>query len=178
MHGLPYESVNIRTNSKVTLHGYWIRHLGDKGRHVPTFIYFHGNAGNLGHRLQNTSQIFNYLHCNILMVEYRGYGLSTGSPNEKGFYIDARAAMDYLLNRHDLDHQQIILFGRSLGGAVVIDLAADPIYGHKIMGIIIENTFTSIPDMAVELIHPLMRKLPILCFKNKVSLCVCTPKHM
>lgn len=52
-------------------------------------------------------------------LEYRGYGLSNGSPNEKGVYIDARAAVDYLFTRHDVDHSQIVLFGRSLGGAVV-----------------------------------------------------------
>lgn len=49
------------------------------------------------------------------MVEYRGYGLSTGAPTEKGIALDARAAVDYLFTRHDLDHGQIILFGRSLG---------------------------------------------------------------
>lgn len=167
MHGLPYESVNIRTNSSITIHAYWIRHAGDKGRRVPTFLYFHGNAGNIGHRLQNTSHIYNFLHCNVLMVEYRGYGLSTGAPNERGFYSDARAAMDWLLNRHDLDHQQIVLFGRSLGGAVAVDLAADAVYGQKIMGIILENTFTSIPEMAVHLIHPCVRRLPLCFYKNK-----------
>lgn len=52
-------------------------------------------------------------------LEYRGYGLSTGTPNEKGLYVDGRAAVDYLFTRHDLDHSQIILFGRSLGGAIV-----------------------------------------------------------
>jgi abhydrolase domain-containing protein 13 len=53
------------------------------------------------------------------VVEYRGYGLSSGTPSEKGIYIDARAAVDYLFTRHDVDHAQIALFGRSLGGAVV-----------------------------------------------------------
>lgn len=54
-------------------------------------------------------------------LEYRGYGLSTGQPSEKGLYIDGRAAVDYLFTRHDVDHSQIILFGRSLGGAIVSD---------------------------------------------------------
>lgn len=54
-----------------------------------------------------------------MLLEYRGYGLSSGAPSEKGLYIDARAAIDYLFTRHDLDHSQIVLFGRSLGGAVV-----------------------------------------------------------
>lgn len=49
------------------------------------------------------------------MVEYRGYGLSTGSPSEKGLCSDAKVALDYLFTRHDLDHSQIFVFGRSLG---------------------------------------------------------------
>lgn len=55
----------------------------------------------------------------FIILEYRGYGLSTGHPNEHGLYIDGRAAVDYLFTRHDVDHSQIILFGRSLGGAIV-----------------------------------------------------------
>lgn len=122
----------------MTLHAYFIRHPEGKGNAVPTLVYFHGNAGNIGGRLQNCSGIYNQLQCNILIVgkcsvvrkseskvipililEYRGYGLSNGTPSEKGLYIDARAAVDYLYTRHDLDHSQIVLFGRSLGGGVV-----------------------------------------------------------
>lgn len=118
-YGLPHEIVYIKTRDKVTLHAYFIRHPDQKGNAVPTLVYFHGNAGNIGGRLQNCSGIYNQLQCNILIVEYRGYGLSNGSPSEKGLYIDARAAVDYLYTRHDLDHSQIVLFGRSLGGGVV-----------------------------------------------------------
>lgn len=104
------------------------------------------------------------------MVEYRGYGLSTGVPSERGLVTDARAAIDYLHTRHDLDHSQLILFGRSLGGAVVIDVAADAVYGQKLMCAIVENTFTSIRDMAVELVHPSVKYIPNLLYKNKVIL--------
>lgn len=117
--------------------------------------------------------IYNHLHCNILMVEYRGYGLSTGVPSERGLVTDARAAIDYLHTRHDLDHTQLILFGRSLGGAVVIDVAADTVYGQKLMCAIVENTFTSIREMAVELVHPSVKYIPNLLYKNKVSHGVC-----
>lgn len=105
------------------------------------------------------------------MVEYRGYGLSTGVPTERGLVTDARAAIDYLYTRHDLDHSQLILFGRSLGGAVVIDAAADTVYGQKIMCAIVENTFSSIPEMAVKLVHPSVKYIPNLMFKNKVRGC-------
>lgn len=169
MHGLPYDTVNIRSTDNVSLHAYWIRHNGEKGMFVPTVVYFHGNAGNMGHRLHNASGIFHTLQCNLLMVEYRGYGLSSGVPTEKGLYADARAAIDYLFTRHDLDLNQIVLFGRSLGGAVAIDLAAHTEYSQRIMCVILENTFTSIPDMAVELIHRYLKYLPMFCYKNKVK---------
>lgn len=167
MHRLPYENLQIKASENVSLHAFWIAHPGDKGLHIPTIIYFHGNAGNMGHRLQNASGMFHTLQCNLLLVEYRGFGLSTGAPSEKGLYNDARAAIDYLLTRHDLDHSQIILFGRSLGGAVAIDVAADPVYSSRIMCVIVENTFTSIPDMAAELIHPSVKYLPLCFYRNK-----------
>ncbi|XP_062545404.1 protein ABHD13 [Armigeres subalbatus] len=167
MHGLPYETLHIKTRDGVTLHAFWIRHPGDKGRYVPTFVYFHGNAGNMGHRLQNASGFYHTLQCNVMMVEYRGYGLSDGTASERSFFSDARTVVDHLCGRHDLDHSQIVLFGRSLGGAVTIDVAADAVYGSKLMGVIVENTFTSIPDMAVELIHPCIRYLPYFCYRNK-----------
>lgn len=138
IYGLPFEAVYIKTRDKVSLHSYFIRHPEQKGNAVPTLVYFHGNAGNIGGRLQNCNGIYQILQCNILLVgeqsrfiiniecsiyfcllEYRGYGLSSGTPSEKGLYIDARAAIDYLFTRHDVDHSQIVLFGRSLGGAVV-----------------------------------------------------------
>lgn len=169
MHGLPFESINIRSSDNVTLHAFWIRHPGEKGRFVPTFVYLHGNAGNMGHRLHNASGIFHTLQCNLLMVEYRGYGLSTGTPIERGLYADARAAIDYLFTRHDLDLNQIVLFGRSLGGAVAIDVGSDPEYYQRLMCVILENTFTSIPEIAVELIHLSIKYLPLCVYKNLVN---------
>lgn len=103
------------------------------------------------------------------MVEYRGYGLSNGAPSESGLIIDAKSAIDYLYTRDDLDHARIVIFGRSLGGAVAIELATHPIYSQKIMCAIVENTFTSIPDMAIKLVHPLVRFVPLIFYKNKVT---------
>ncbi|XP_034667403.1 protein ABHD13 isoform X2 [Drosophila subobscura] len=169
MHNLPHITVSINTPDDVTLHAFWISQPEERCKSVPTLLYFHGNAGNMGHRMQNVWGIYHHLHCNILMVEYRGYGLSTGVPTERGLVTDARAAIDYLHTRHDLDHSQLILFGRSLGGAVVVDVAADAIYGQKLMCAIVENTFSSIPEMAVELVHPSVKYIPNLLYKNKCS---------
>lgn len=168
LHKLPHETVSIRTPDKCSLHAFWIRQRDEISKSVPTFVYFHGNAGNMGHRLPNAWGIYNRLNCNILMVEYRGYGLSNGAPSERGLFTDAKSSIDYLYTRHDLDHTRIVIFGRSLGGAVTIELATDPVYSQKIMCAIVENTFTSIPDMAIKLVHPLVRFVPLILYKNKV----------
>lgn len=59
--------------------------------------------------------LYHSIECNILMLEYRGYGLSQGSPSEEGLYMDAQAGMDYLSSRTDINANEIIVFGRSLG---------------------------------------------------------------
>lgn len=71
--------------------------------------------GYLLFRLQNCSGLYHNLHCNILLVEYRGYGLSEGTPSEEGLYTDAKSSLDYLFTRNDINHSEIVVFGRSLG---------------------------------------------------------------
>lgn len=85
-----------------------------------------------------------------------------------GFQLDAQAALEYLFSRKDIDTQKIVLFGRSLGGAVALDLGTLPAYTDRLFAVIVENTFTSIPAMAGQLLGGLHR-LPYFCFKNKVS---------
>jgi pimeloyl-ACP methyl ester carboxylesterase len=99
-------------------------------------------------RLVNIRGLFTCTGCNILMVEYRGYGTSEGEPSEDGLKLDAQAALDYLHDaRDDVDGRQIFAFGRSLGGAVAIWLAhKNP---RRLRGIMIENSFTSIREMAM-----------------------------
>lgn len=71
-------------------------------------------------RLSNVTGFYHKLSINILMVEYRGYGLSEGSPSERGLYVDAQSAVDYLLQRNDIDTKRIIVFGRSLGKLLTV----------------------------------------------------------
>lgn len=168
IYKIPFEVAHIRSTNNVILHAYWMRHPGEKGSTAPTFIYLHGNAGNIGHRLSNAKGLFLRCGCNILMVDYRGYGLSTGKPSERGFYDDVRSTFNYLLARTDLDHKQICIFGRSLGGAVAIDISADVEFSQRIMCTIVENTFTSIRDMACHLLHRSFRHIPLCLHKNKV----------
>jgi pimeloyl-ACP methyl ester carboxylesterase len=106
-------------------------------------------------RLVNIRGLFACTGCNILMVEYRGYGTSEGEPSEDGLKLDAQAALDYLHDaRDDVDGRQIFAFGRSLGGAVAIWLAhKNPL---RLRGIMVENSFTSVREMATP-IFPFLR---------------------
>ncbi|XP_015517703.1 protein ABHD13 [Neodiprion pinetum] len=168
MFSLPYQSVYTRSGDGTMLHMFFISQTEEKAKKVPTLLFFHGNAGNMGHRLQNVARLYRKLGCNILMLEYRGYGLSQGSPSEEGLYMDARAGLDYLSTRTDINNDEIIVFGRSLGGGVAIDLAMRPDYAKKIWCLILENTFTSIPDMASLLIgSKILQYLPLFIYKNK-----------
>ncbi|VEN55367.1 unnamed protein product [Callosobruchus maculatus] len=165
---LPYESIVTKTADGIQINMYLIIQQKDRQHSAPTIVFFHGNAGNMGHRLQNCVGLYHNLQCNILLVEYRGYGLSEGSPSEEGLYTDARAAIDYLYSRNDINHSEIVVFGRSLGGAVAIDLAIRPEYVGKIWCLIVENTFTSIPDMAKVLLGwRILQYFPLFFYKNK-----------
>ncbi|XP_073974481.1 abhydrolase domain containing 13-like protein Bem46 isoform X1 [Rhodnius prolixus] len=165
---LPFENIFIKSLDGTLIHLYFIRQEEPVASKAPTVVFFHGNAGNMGHRLQNAAGLFSSLHCNILMVEYRGYGQSKGYPSENGIYMDAQAALDFLAARPDVNQTQIVVFGRSLGGAVAIDLAARAEYASRIWCVIVENTFTSIPDMTAALFnYNWLRYVPLFAYKNK-----------
>eukprot|EP01095_Lingulamoeba_sp_RSL-Kostka_P006228 TRINITY_DN194_c0_g1_i1.p1 TRINITY_DN194_c0_g1~~TRINITY_DN194_c0_g1_i1.p1 ORF type:complete len:321 (+),score=67.51 TRINITY_DN194_c0_g1_i1:95-964(+) len=121
----------------------------------PTLLFFHGNAGNISDRLNNIVLLFSKLQVNVAIMEYRGFGDSEGYPTQKGIQKDSRAALEYLLNEDKIDSDSIFLFGRSLGGAVALELASSDEYKDKIKGIIVENTFTSILDMIDHIMPPL-----------------------
>ena len=87
-----------------------------------------------------------------------------------GLYLDAQAALDYAMTRSDLNQSKLIIFGRSLGGAVAIQLASVPYYAVKIHGLVIENTFTTLPEIGKSLFDfKILSMLPEWCFKNKVG---------
>lgn len=136
--GLKYETVTVVADDGVRLYGWYIPTESDY-----TVLFFHGNAGNISHRLASIA-LFHQLGLNVFIIDYRGYGQSEGSPDEQGTYLDAEAAWTYLVNERGLAPDQIILFGRSLGGAVATQLATR----HQPKALILESTFTSIPDMA------------------------------
>ena len=117
-----------------------------------TILMFHGNAGNIGHRLPIAAYLNNVLNCNVMMLEYRGYGYSTGTPDEKGLNVDAQTALEYIRSRkEDLARTNLFIYGQSLGGAVGVQLAArGASAGGDIKGLILENTFLSIRKLIPE----------------------------
>lgn len=122
-------------------------------RHVPTVLYLHENAGNMGMRLFNLRLLLTRLHCNVLILSYRGYGASSGAPSERGLVADADAALRHLALRPDIDPARIFLFGRSLGGAVAIAAAAR--HPELVRGVVVENSFASI-NLLVDSIFPIL----------------------
>ena len=112
-----------------------------------TILMFHGNAGAIGHRLPIARIFEQHIGCNVLMLEYRGYGLSTGSPDEKGLQIDAQAGLDWIRKNKETSGSRIVVYGQSLGGAVGIHLVAANQQAGDIAGLILENTFLSIRKM-------------------------------
>lgn len=141
--GIPYEDVRIRTADGVTIHGWIVQCVGCE----VTLLFFHGNGGNIGDRVENVRRLHE-LGLRVFILDYRGYGLSEGSPSEQGLYEDAQAAYTYLVSRDDINPDRIAMFGRSLGGAVAVDLASRV----PCWRLILESTFTSAADMAGQLL--------------------------
>ena len=136
--GVEYEEVFFTTGDGVKLHGWFLPGTGDV-----TWLWFHGNGGNISHRVDELA-IFNHrLGVNQFIFDYRGYGRSPGTPSEKGTYQDSRAALDYLLSRTDVAPDKIVYFGRSLGAAVAVELAAN----REPLALVLVAPFSSIADM-------------------------------
>lgn len=175
---LPYDEHQITCEDGVSLHAWLI--LREKNSpsssSTPTIIFFHANAGNMGFRLPNAVHMLRKLEVNILMVEYRGYGRSDKvAPNESGLKLDGQAALRFVQSHPKIDPGNVFLFGRSLGGAVTFataQYAEENSSGkgtnsiHPLKGIIVENTFTSIPDM-VDHLMPLVAKFKSLILAIK-----------
>ncbi|MDP8234098.1 MAG: alpha/beta hydrolase [Candidatus Saelkia tenebricola] len=148
---LSFENINIRTPDAIGIHGWFIPH--DEAEY--TVLFFHGNGGNIGHRLDKI-MLLNRLKLNLFLIDYRGYGKSQGRSTEQGVYIDAQAAYDYLINTINVTPDQIILYGESLGAAVAIELALKV----EIKALITEGAFSSVKDIAKK-IYPLMSRFLI-----------------
>ncbi len=127
------------TTDGVKLHGVYV----PTDSAVATIIFSHGNVGNLSHRLHWLIRM-RPLRANIFVYDYRGYGKSEGSPSESGIYLDAQAAYDHVTSIPGATAAPVVFWGRSLGGAVAVDLATN----RNADGLILESTYTSAPDVA------------------------------
>ena len=137
--GLQYESVFFKASDGIKINAWWVPKNNARG----TVLFSHGNADNISQNIESI-KIFNSLGLNVFIYDYRGYGKSQGEPSEKGTEKDAEAAWDYLTKIKKISGDDIIIFGRSLGGAVSAKLAEK----HTPELLILESTFTSAKEVA------------------------------
>ncbi|MBT3923497.1 MAG: alpha/beta hydrolase [Nitrospina sp.] len=137
--GVPAQDIYFTAEDGVKLHGWFI----PAPNAVATLLWFHGNAGNLSHRLDNIQRLAP-LNLNIFIFDYRGYGRSEGEPDEQGIYKDSKAAYKTVIGLNSVSVDTLFLFGRSLGGICAVETALHP----PARGLILESVFTSASDMS------------------------------
>ncbi len=151
--GLQFQDHFFTTADGVRLNGWFIPHRDARA----TLVWFHGNAGNIGHRVENIKLLHDKVKIHIFIFDYRGYGRSTGSISEEGTYRDGAAALDFVRQQLGVDAKNLIIFGRSLGAAVAAEMALR----FACRGLILETPFTSIRDMA-KTVFPVLPIGPLL----------------
>ena len=139
--GLEYENVFFPAADGIRLHGWFVPSSDPAGK--TTLLWFHGNAGNISHRLENIALLHHHLNISIFIFDYREFGLSAGRISKAGTYLDARGAWNYLVMGRRIKPTDILLFGRSLGTALTVDLACS----EPCLGAVLEAAFTSSQDM-------------------------------
>lgn len=144
--GLDFEDLTLTTDDGVAIAAWYVPRAGAKA----SLIFCHGNAGNISDRLESVA-VFHRADYNVLLFDYRGYGRSEGRPTEEGTYRDAEAAWAFLVNDKGQSSDRIVLFGRSLGGAVAIDLAKR----RTPAALVVESSFTNLLDIG-RLHYPLL----------------------
>jgi fermentation-respiration switch protein FrsA (DUF1100 family) len=148
--GVPYDDFTITTADGEKLNVWWVPASSPRG----AVLLFHGNAGNISHRIEY-ALMFRTLGYSTLLVDYRGYGKSSGKPSEEGTYRDADAAWRWLTHTRAIPEDRIVLFGESLGGGVASWLAAR----HTPRALVLASTFTSTVDLASQIYSFLPVKL-------------------
>jgi fermentation-respiration switch protein FrsA (DUF1100 family) len=137
--GLTYEDVWFTAADGVKLHGWWV-----PKPNAPVWLWFHGNAGNISHRLENIKLLAEEVGVQVFIFDYREYGKSAGSISREGTFLDAAAAYRYLTETRAIPGPELILFGRSLGTA----LATDTALTGPCRALILESAFTNSQEMA------------------------------
>jgi alpha-beta hydrolase superfamily lysophospholipase len=162
--GLESEDVFLTPEPGVRLHAWFF----PRPKPLATLLFCHrmqfirGNTGNVSHRLENVAHLLQ-IGFQVLLFDYRGYGHSSGQPSEPGLYRDAAAAWAHLAERDDTVGVPRVIFGRSLGGAVAIDLATRVSADARMLSIrlVIESTFPSVQVMARSIFPFPLPTLPV-----------------
>jgi len=151
--GLMHQEISFLAEDGTKLHGWFFPLKED----APLMLFCHGNAGNISHRLENVKLLLDH-GLQVFIFDYRGYGRSKGRPSEQGLYQDGLAAYDFLTAHRRIVPKKIVVFGRSLGAAVAIEIALH----REVKCLIIESAFTSTKEMAksLPLFMPLSFMLP------------------
>lgn len=143
--GLGFDPLTLTTPDGETLDGWHVPATpGTRTRGL--VIIFHGNAGNISHRLDYL-RMFHDLGYASLIIDYRGYGRSSGRPSEEGSYMDADTTWRHATQALGYPAGRIVVFGESLGGAVATQLAAI----RQPAALVLASTFTSVPDLGAEI---------------------------
>jgi fermentation-respiration switch protein FrsA (DUF1100 family) len=136
--GLTFVDAEFTADDGTELHGWFVEHPDPRA----VALFLHGNAGNIAGRAEFLRRV-HQLQVSVLALDYRGFGRSKGSPTEAGVIADAQAARAWLARKADIPDHEIVLWGESLGCGVAVELATQ---GAR--ALILENAFTSLPDVA------------------------------
>lgn len=148
-NGMAYEDVTLTTEDGVKISGWYVPAKFPRG----TLLFFHGNAGNLSNRVDSID-VFHRLGISVFIIDYRGYGRSEGTRSLDGTALDALAAWKWLTEERAVPADDIVVFGRSIGGAVAMQLMRH----IQPRALILESTFSSMPDLVrVDFLVPLAR---------------------
>jgi fermentation-respiration switch protein FrsA (DUF1100 family) len=152
--GLNFEDVRIVTSDGVDLAGWYLR--AQSGRSAtapaaphPAVLFLHGNGANMAAHLASVDWL-PAAGYGVLVVDYRGYGRSSGSPSIEGVHRDARAALRYLAARPDVDRRRIVVFGQSLGASLAIDVTAELRDEVPVRALIADSAFSDFRDITRE----------------------------
>lgn len=137
---LPHEDVNFKSDDGTELHGWYCEH--PQAQH--TILFCHGNGEHVAYLAEELDFIRRRFQASVFAYDYRGYGKSAGRPYEAGILADCEAAQRWLAERTGQPSGHIVIFGRSLGGAVAVHLAA----AQSARALVLDRTFSSMVDVA------------------------------
>jgi hypothetical protein len=147
------ETLRIETEKGIRIHGWFVKNVHQEK--LPVILYFGGNAEEVSYLARYADKVKGW---SLVLMNYRGYGLSEGTPSEKNLYYDALSLYDYLIRRDDIDRERIIVMGRSLGTGVATRLAQY----RQVRGVILVSPFDSLISVGKEVfpflpVHLLLR---------------------